>query len=45
LLAFAFLNRDAVVSKVDVFHSQSRGFQNTETASIKEFRHEEIITL
>ena len=44
LLSFAFLNGDAVVSKVDVFHPESRSLQNTKTATVKELGHEAIIT-
>ena len=43
MLPFAFVNGDAVVSKVDVFHAKSRGLQHTKTAAVKELGHEAII--
>ncbi len=43
-ITFALENSDAVVSKVDVFDPQPRGFEEAEATSVKEMSHEAVVT-
>lgn len=41
--AFAFADGDAVVGKVYVFNAQAKGLEQTQTATVKEVRHETVV--
>lgn len=42
-MPFTFVNRDAVVTKIDVLHPKPRSLQNAQTTAVKQFGHQGII--